>query len=562
MAAFDDNFLVNLSIHDDLSSIKNLIERLEGDEDGRLQNALGEQGLCERLKSYLETSDIGVKAFEKIIYAMVLLCRRTMDKATSCPENCKRFHSAGSFETILKSVSTFCLLSEEDTSKAVSEYGAKWALWFIAVTASDNEDRQKSWAEAVPLLIKVLETHGKSAEVAEMGCRAARNISMEEENASALVSEGIAECINKLMKTHRGNGAVSESIAWALVNLSCSENIATILGAHGCCVIVADALVECLTSTTTATSSSSSSEGAEDKNGMETLMNARTSLQNDDGSKLAFVSALCWAVRNLAASSAFNHAIFNSTYICETMVFLLTFCTEELQSISNITVANQGILLDILEGTLYSIANLACEPRLALRLCTAQPSLKLSPPRVTHLDEEIDEATSDKEGNAQEKESTEKPFDETQPAASTESAEEKVEEGQGSETSVSAGPTAQCIVKTFGTHLQLVRKLGEANMRKEEQNIILSAQTVDMLQNQMPSSSVNISEAAVWALRNLASGDLRCQKIVVASGCAPLMLEVCILPHSFCSECSALIFSSSILRLVSLFCVSARLSVF
>jgi len=304
-------------------------------ENASNQEALGEvvEKLAAEIVSERAGADAGVA--KGIVTAMVKLCRREMDKSTSCVANCARMEAVeGCFEGIVKVGSQHA----EDAELALN------VCWLIAVLCSDSSERQTKFANAgapeeIVRMIAAFTTH---AELCMNACRAIRNLSILEETSALLVKANIAEALFDIMTAHAERPAVLECVAWAVVNLSCDSSQSTILGANRCCSGAANVLAKW---------ASAQAEGANEA----AVLFLRTQREEAAGLPLA----LCWAIRNLScSSSSYNLPILHNTDVCAAVVQALkTFVFEDDASARAIA--------------MHCLANLACHGAMSKTLVDA-----------------------------------------------------------------------------------------------------------------------------------------------------------------------------------------------
>jgi hypothetical protein len=160
-----------------------------------------------------------------IFTALIRLCRRTMSKETACVMNCDLVLRDRGGKRILDSLANFILEKNHIIGTACH---------LIMVLAADSSERQCLLAEegVSVALAAVLFQYSSDDYAAEMGARAVRNLATNDDVAGALISEGIAEALVKVLNENK-SPIVLEQCLWATVNLSCNGHIATILGSAG-----------------------------------------------------------------------------------------------------------------------------------------------------------------------------------------------------------------------------------------------------------------------------------------------------------------------------------------
>ena len=112
------------------------------------------------------------------------------------------------------------------------------------------------------------------------------------------------------------NESVCEAVLWAIVNLSCEENIATILGSVG---------------------------------GIEAVISLAEKCQQNSSISLAAISA----IRNISSVGTLNYSLLAKTKVCEVLLYILKEHSSD---------------LEIVETGLWTITNLACDSVLSNRL--------------------------------------------------------------------------------------------------------------------------------------------------------------------------------------------------
>lgn len=160
-----------------------------------------------------------------IFQALIRLCRRTMDKSTTCTVNCDIVLQDRGGKRILDALANFILERNHIIGTACQ---------LIMVLAADSSERQCLLAEegVSVALAAVLFQYSTDDYAAEMGARAVRNLATNDDVAGALISEGVGEALVKVLKENQSLTVLEQSL-WAIVNLSCNGQIATILGSAG-----------------------------------------------------------------------------------------------------------------------------------------------------------------------------------------------------------------------------------------------------------------------------------------------------------------------------------------
>jgi hypothetical protein len=293
------------------------------------QEALGNTGIVPHLTTilnYLIDSDLeiidNIACIDLFLQVLVKFCRREMPKSTCNRDN----------------INQIMFINEK-----LIQFGKKYAsnstvalqiCWLIMILASDDEENQLLLAsnDATGLVIQIIDVHCSAIGsdeseflLAEMVCRATRNLANNDEVAAKLVDEGVCDALVNLLKNYSKefkNVYVIEAVMWVVVNLACDSNIATLFGAAGGC----DAVIACI----------------------------------DDPIILCNEScllAICRAVRNLACESAFNFSLLAATPVCERLMDILNTCST-----------NNN--MDIVEQALWTISNLGCDQELCIRMCS------------------------------------------------------------------------------------------------------------------------------------------------------------------------------------------------
>lgn len=285
----------------------------------------------------------------KCYWVLLRLCRRDISKSTTNLENIQLVENyPQSFEIIM------------NMSRLLIGYSeiAYPTCWLIMVFASDSAERQfrLTSANATSIIVNVISLHKEDGPLAEMACRAARNIAagdadivakfVEDKICDSLVSvlyvqlqqisdlkvaveDNISEkdtfLENAQLKTAESsaisNGEISmeesicEAALWAIVNLSCEETVSTIFGTAGAIEAVVDVAAMCKSS----------------------------------GVAQAAVSV----IRNLSCTGTLNYSLFAKTKVCEVLLSLLTRNSSD---------------LEVIETGLWALTNLACDNVLSNRL--------------------------------------------------------------------------------------------------------------------------------------------------------------------------------------------------
>ena len=166
-----------------------------------------------------------------IMLLLVKLCRRSIDKSTSCIAN---IESIANYIDLL--VATFWVMLN-------SESGSLACCWLVMILASDSNDRQRSLgkSKASEIIIAMMHRYKRIPINAEFACRAVRNLAADDDVAVQLVDDGICDVIASLININNDNADVILAAFWAIINLSCDSNVSTLLGSAGCCDSVVNA---------------------------------------------------------------------------------------------------------------------------------------------------------------------------------------------------------------------------------------------------------------------------------------------------------------------------------
>ncbi len=293
------------------------------------QEALGSTGIVAHLATILEyfvdpENEIGdnLLCIDLFLQVLVKYCRREMPKSTCNRDNINQ---------IMILNEKLMLLGKKYVNNSTI---ALQMSWLIMILASDDDENELLLAsnDATGLVIQIIEVHCSATgnddtefTLAEMVCRATRNLANNDEVAAKLVDEGICDALVNLLRSYSGefkNFYVIEAVMWVVVNLACDSNIATLFGAAGGC----DAIIACI----------------------------------DDPIILCNEScllAICRALRNLACESAFNFSLLAATPVCERLMDILNTCST-----------NNN--MDIVEQALWTVSNLGCDQELCIRMCS------------------------------------------------------------------------------------------------------------------------------------------------------------------------------------------------
>ena len=115
------------------------------------------------------------KLVEQSLWLLVRLCRRTLDKSTSCVATCDLLEKTPFALGICIQAA-----NEYQAEKGVGEA----VCWLCMVLASDSEERQYllTAVGATALVVTVMRAHFAHPDVAAMACRAARNLAAGDED--------------------------------------------------------------------------------------------------------------------------------------------------------------------------------------------------------------------------------------------------------------------------------------------------------------------------------------------------------------------------------------------
>ena len=303
-----------------------------------------------------------IELIAKCYWVLVRLCRRDMSKATANTSNIELIENyRKSFEIIIE-------LSKMHIKNVVVILPT---TWLIMILASDSSERQFKLAAAkvTAFIVKVMVEHMGNPSIAEMACRAARNIAagdadivakfvedkvceglvgvlrmqlgqppfckevvdnivvsvedLNESNGSVVIEEEqqildaalIQEHVSADIKSECGSAAVAEAALWAIVNLACEDNVSTILGSVG---------------------------------GIDAIVDASQRFRT-----LGVALAGTSAIRNISSVGTHNYALLAKTGVCEVLVSLLVEHSAD---------------IELLETGLWAITNLSCDSVLSNRL--------------------------------------------------------------------------------------------------------------------------------------------------------------------------------------------------
>ena len=302
-----------------------------------------------------------IELITKCYWVLARLCRRDMSKATANTSNIELIENYPKSLEIIIELSKMHIKNPDVILPTT---------WLIMILASDSSERQFKLAAAnvTAFIVKVMVKHMGNPSIAEMACRAARNIAsgdadivakfvedkvcegivgilrmqlgqppfckevvdnivsvedLNESNASVIIEAEeqilhaaiIIEHVSADFKSESGNAAVAEAALWAIVNLACEDNVSTILGSVG---------------------------------GIDAIVDASRRFRTA-GVALAGTSA----VRNISSVGTHNYALLAKTDVCEVLVSLLIEHSTD---------------IELLETGLWAITNLSCDCVLSNRL--------------------------------------------------------------------------------------------------------------------------------------------------------------------------------------------------
>ena len=197
-------------------------------------------------------ADASFATVAKVLWVLVRLCRRRLDKLTVHEDNVQRIG-----ERLLDIVQ--CASCRAMQSHEV----AHPLCYLIMILASDNEDNQLalcSQGNAQDLVAQALTRHSEHKTTLQFALRAVRNLASHDENAGPLVQAGVCELLVSVLGTYaavvstyqgqQGKDCIDEGehgspdavtsdlhvldcALWATVNLICDDSTAVIFGAAG-----------------------------------------------------------------------------------------------------------------------------------------------------------------------------------------------------------------------------------------------------------------------------------------------------------------------------------------
>ena len=189
-----------------------------------------------------------------MLWVLVRLCRRRLDKSTVHEDNVKR-------------VGQRCIdIVQSPSCRAMASHEVAHPLcYLIMILASDNEENQITLVEqgkAEVLVAQALADFSEHATTLQFALRAVRNLAAHDDNSGPLVQAGVCEALVTVLSRHaqlvadssssasssltaagdaacRSAGAkttvlhVLDCALWATVNLVCDDSSAVIFGAAG-----------------------------------------------------------------------------------------------------------------------------------------------------------------------------------------------------------------------------------------------------------------------------------------------------------------------------------------
>jgi hypothetical protein len=206
------------------------------------------------------------------------------------------------------------------------------------VLASDSEERQQGLgkAGAPKAVVQVLKAHRENPDVLEFACRAARNLSADDEVASMLVQEAIGEELNILLTQHSYPVEVTEAIIFVVINLSYDLDIAKILGSLGCTAAIVELIPNfmhngglinrMLWALRNLTSTSNNVSILVSSNIVTLLLQIATIHREDPDT----MQSLVWTISNLVASTELGKQFLNHSFL-STLIELNQFGLENYQ---------------------------------------------------------------------------------------------------------------------------------------------------------------------------------------------------------------------------------------
>jgi len=273
------------------------------------QNGLGTveslKFITSSLSRQMQTSAAVVSA---AIWAWLRICRREiLNKGSMNSKNCDL------------STEYLTVLIETITSHIEDEEILYAGCALIMILASDSTERQQKFGEvkAPAAIVSIFTKYNQPQHdnLIEIGCRAVRNLSIDDEVANQLVQESIGEQLHVILSNHSHRLDVIEAVLYAIINLSCNNDIATILGSAGICVSLVELIPVLLSS---------------------------PELSN----------LMCWALRNLS-SMQYNINIFKTTSVCQYVLELIALYQDD---------------IDTVQSALWTLANLAANVNISQQL--------------------------------------------------------------------------------------------------------------------------------------------------------------------------------------------------
>lgn len=341
-------------------------------------NELSLQQSCAFVMDPVDVADVELQRqlVEKSLWVLVRLCRREMAKSTA---------SIANIELIENYPQSFELINNVASKLVCYSQIAYPVTYLFMILASDSAERQYKLilAGAPVLVVSIINQNITDDLVIEMSCRALRNLAAGEADLVAkMVEDKVCESLVRVLHTQLGtvpekigtadgntislnpenilveldntsgienetltsavhtnivgsqsvvdeshdqqfvtvdkivNESVCEAALWAIVNLACDENVSTIFGTIG---------------------------------GVEALVEVAQKCKNSSTVSLAAVSAL----RNISSVGTLNYTLLAKTEVCQVLLDIFKEHSTD---------------LDVVETSLWTITNLACDSILSNRL--------------------------------------------------------------------------------------------------------------------------------------------------------------------------------------------------
>lgn len=292
--------------------------------------------------------------------ALLRLCRRGSTKDTTCSQNCDAVLENRGGQKLLDSLANFIL----EPNRVIGT-----ACWLFMALASDSAERIRILAQEniSVAMAAVLFQYSSEPYFAEMGSRAVRNLSTDDEVASLLASEGICQALVKILKESINHEVVIEQALWAIVNLSCDADISTILGSAG----VFDALITIMKThnhnvgiieascasmrNLTSDSSMNLSQISSNPTALPFALLLLNILRETIKSKDAVIlEVVLWTCVNLTVINHINHQ-FCENNIIHDLKDILMLPYEDMKARFTICYAANWVLKNLLNGTLLLV---------------------------------------------------------------------------------------------------------------------------------------------------------------------------------------------------------------